>query len=221
MPPEPDISAIIRDEDLRMRVREVLGGPGASSRLLHFLRHPLTGLIVGFLLTAGAGTFITHYYQAHEEDAKLRSELREARRSDATKLFEEVGRLADARYFALGRFHQAVDRKYSDREQRLRDSSYAAITEEWGQTFRTRYALVCRYFGVNAARALKEIDAHFDSARNQWKEDAALGYPEQAKLNDELYGYSLELAQLLRTNRLVEDDAVGNDCEKERAPTME
>jgi len=221
------LAELIRDEVLREKIRDALRDP-TPSRWRSALRHPLTNLAVGFLLTVVAGSWINHLYQASEEEAQHRAqadedttrrhaELREARRADATKLFDTLGTISDARFFALSRFHQAVDR-YSKKEQHLRDSAYVVATEQWQRTFRTHYALVCRYFGVKRAHELNWIRGQFDYARNAWKDDPRAGYQVQADLSDTLYRFSLRLAQMLRTNELVEDDAIGEQCDRDPAP---
>jgi hypothetical protein len=204
------IDDMIRDEALRQRIRETLGEPARPSGWSRLLKHPISSLLLGFALTGLVGTWLSSSYQERAEENKRLAERREARRTAATEVFRDLGRVLDARLYAMERLHQSVSRRYAD--QRSRDSVYSRLSEEWYATLPTRTALVCRYFGVEPARQLNAIAGQFSAARTTFKADQQQGIDATGRLRYRIYQLELSLVDVLQRGRLVEDDSATTNC---------
>lgn len=102
-----------------------------ASRRPGLLRHPLTNVVVGFLLTGVIGVVLAGRIQKNAEEASRQAEVREARRVAALSVADTVGLLLNRTYYLFGEYWDAVARKASAQEANSRralfDSARAAF----------------------------------------------------------------------------------------------
>lgn len=103
------------------------------------------------LITAVCGAGLAALFHNIADSNQRDSEVREARRTAATKVLESVGHLADARLFAVGQFYTALRPPASPDTLELR-KLYEKSVQEWNSSLYTNTALMCRYYRVDLAR---------------------------------------------------------------------
>jgi hypothetical protein len=223
----------ISDEDLRQRIREVLGDPRPKSWLSKCMSHSLTALVVGFALTTVAGTCIANDYQTRAEQQKRDAERREARRAAAMTTFQEVGRLMDRRLFWTAQLYDAVRTDQSDtapqRRRRLL-GKYAEARDAWRESFLTNAASVCRHFGVAPGRIFADSIAGLFSRFGRGATElaaeagrnprAVIGRAEYFPLYDSLrtriFEFNLELVDMIKSDSAM--GGSGTDACRNVAP---
>lgn len=93
------MSMLITDEVLRTRIAQLVEQPNAP-----WLRHPLTAIVVGFVLTGIIGAHVARRIQERQDQSKQAAErrmetqkqledIREARRSAAALVFDSISTL--------------------------------------------------------------------------------------------------------------------------------
>src|SRR5918999_3754216 len=106
-------------------------------------------LVIGFILTTVVGGALGYFFQTRSWRNQRESELREAERSAAIKVFEEVSTLLDKRQYRLGqmRYHLSkVD--WSNGIDRHLDA-YRDVVAAWNERLNRNLALTEGYFGMD------------------------------------------------------------------------
>jgi hypothetical protein len=151
----PDPTGTIDDELIRERARQLFGEK-RGSKVSAFLRHPLTALVLGFLLTGVLGKI----FQVELEKAQRDGEVRDARRSIALQVADSVGLRLNRLYYDAGRYYDALREHTGDstnlvvQARRQRFDSTRALFEA---TEYVEAALVCNNFGDSLQREFRTV----------------------------------------------------------------
>jgi hypothetical protein len=115
-----ELDPIITDETLRQRIRQLVETPKSdkTTRVAQTLRHPLTGLVFGFLLTGVVGSIVAAGVQQRADKARFDQEIREARRASALTTVDTVGFLLNRTYYLFGEYWDAIKRRDLPRTER-------------------------------------------------------------------------------------------------------
>lgn len=151
----PEPAPTIDDELIRQRARQLFG-ERQHSKVSSFLRHPLTALVLGFLLTGGLGVLI----QYELDKSRKAAEQRESRRIAALSVVDSVGLRLNRLFYDAGRYYDALREHPADtahilvlaRQQKF--DSTRALFEAYEYVDAAR---VCNSFGDGAQRAFRTI----------------------------------------------------------------
>jgi hypothetical protein len=115
-----ELDPIITDETLRQRIRQLVETPKSdkTTRVAQTLRHPLTGLVFGFLLTGVVGSIVAAGFQQRADKDRFDQEIREARRASALTTVDTVGFLLNRTYYLFGEYWDAIKRRDLPRTER-------------------------------------------------------------------------------------------------------
>jgi len=110
--------------------------------------HQLFLLAVGFILTTILGGILGNYFQ--NKSWKHQNEIRliNAERDAATRLFDELSRMIDKRYYEMRQLaYKLTFKQISDVEEQM--DKYREILSTWNGSLNRNRALTRRYFGNN------------------------------------------------------------------------
>jgi len=97
------------------------------------LDHPLSAVIVGFLLTGLVGTWLTNYYSQKQKSL----EERRQEYQDSTKAVQEISKLIYTRYTRAMMLKSALSRKADIAEIKERKRLYDDVFVEWNSNLQS------------------------------------------------------------------------------------
>ena len=151
----PDPSHVIDDELIRQRTRQLFGEK-QQSKFSGFLRHPLTALVLGFILTGLLGALI----QYQVDKSRRAAEQRELRRTAALSVVDSVALRLNRLYYDAGRYYEAI-RQHPGNTAHINVLARQAQFDSSRTTFETHEyvdaARVCNSFGDAAQRAFRTV----------------------------------------------------------------
>lgn len=118
---------LISDELIRERIRRMLPAAAQASRLSGILGHPLTSVIVGFMLTGVIGWGLTTGYAEHQRTLADR----QAQYDGSNKAIQDVARLIYHRYACATMLLSSLRREAPLDELRMRKGEYDTTVVEW------------------------------------------------------------------------------------------
>ncbi len=106
-------------------------------------------LVIGFILTTVVGGALGYFFQTRSWRNQRESELREAERAAAIRVFEEVSTLLDKRQYRLGQMRYQLSKVdgSSGIEQHL--DAYRDVVAVWNERLNRNLALTEGYFGMD------------------------------------------------------------------------
>lgn len=116
-------------------------------------------LIIGFILTAGVGNWITSEFQKRQFDYEHRTQIREAETVAATKNFEEVSKLMDERIYRMEKLNWELEDNTDVKKIDIQMDAYRESLYNWNDNRNRNMALLDRYFGEKEAKYFDE-DIH-------------------------------------------------------------
>ncbi len=133
-----NIENIIKDEELRLRIRQIIPEQ-KQSKFEKLTRHPLTTLIIGFLLTWGIGGMLTEQLKLNnlENDRKLAAI--NAKRENGKLAITKITNLMYNRYTASTLLASALKRKASPEELKERKKNMMMFILIGTQIFKSLY----------------------------------------------------------------------------------
>lgn len=151
------------------------------------------------------GGAISFGFQALADTNHRAAELRDARRVAATGLFQEVGRLMDARFYFLA--NRPTDPARSPRWRATLDS----LNELWHERIPTNAAIMCHYFGDSFASDLVMVSSQFNDMESSAPENFNR-LTETTRHN--IYLLELKLADQLRKGDIFEGNPSVRGCDQ-------
>jgi hypothetical protein len=152
-------------------------------------------------------------------DRERSAQEREARRTAATSVFQEVGRLMDTRYYRMLRLQQSLDRRSSDSTEWQVD--YDSLTQLWHERLPTNVAVLCHYLGNARARELMDISIGLSRLRGAYKGHQPVDSLREA-VRRRIFRFELAVADQLRAGEVFEKKRVVvegcSDLEPNRGP---
>lgn len=198
------------------------------------IRFEYIKILLNFILTTVIGGVITYAYLSHQERLEGQEQrsleelkLKEQRRSEATKVFEELSRLMDTRLYKWRQVAWAIEDGKPAGDVFKRYEDYRQTLFEWSFNINRNRALVCRYFGADAGRVFEvEIMPGFNDLQAQLSEtlrtresppplkiERVDGFNQLADpLNNTIYDFNNRLAELIRSGEIGSKDP-GKACD--------
>jgi hypothetical protein len=121
--PKELVGRIVDDEVLRARIRKIADEPAPPSKWKAFSTSPLTGIVLGFVLTGILGASLTYWYNTKQADL-IYQRAEEDRKTDHFR--EDLKRQSDREYNELQKARDAEN----NRLQKERDAVLAAQQQE-------------------------------------------------------------------------------------------
>jgi hypothetical protein len=171
---------------------------------------PVGREILSLALGAAIGGAVSYGFQVGAADREREAELREARRTAATQVFQEVGRLMDARFYRLVRLGQAVERHSTDSTHW--QAGYDSLTQLWHERLPTNVAVFCHYLGSRRAGELREVSVGLSELRRRIKDNAAGKKRLAEAVRQQIFVLELEVADQLRKGEIFETDVDTQGC---------
>ena len=171
---------------------------------------PLGREILSLVLGAMIGGAVSYGFQVGAADRQREAAQRDARRTAATQVFQEVGRLMDARYYRLLRLEQSLGRRSADSAHW--QQGYDSLTQLWHERLPTNVAVLCHYLGGQRASELREISAGLSRLRTAFKADQALGDSIAEAVRRRIFGFELAVADQLREGEIFEGEVSARGC---------
>lgn len=182
--------------------------------------HDLVLLLIGFLLTAVAGAYIQHRFEA----ANARAESVDAQRVLATRVYEDVSTLIDRRSHHLLALSAMLRGGAPDSLVQREYRTYLQVYQEWESSINRNRAMVCRFFGYWPDSRFMRLSNDFDkldAAIVPWT-DLKQITPQQVErihtgvvsMQRAIFPFNNEMAEAIRTGR-IGDAAAGErarDC---------
>jgi hypothetical protein len=129
-PSREQIIKVSDDELIRRIVRDHLGGE-KKSFLADLLRHPLTSIVIGFILTGVLGTYLTQQIASDREDTIRRAEAKRVKVEAALSSTQEFSRLIYERQGRATLLLAALHRSANHDELRERKIAYDKSFIDW------------------------------------------------------------------------------------------
>jgi hypothetical protein len=147
-------------------------------------------------------------------DRQRAADQRDARRTAATQVFQEVGRLMDARFYRIMRLEQSLGRRSADTNYWQR--GYDSLTQLWHERLPTNVAVVCHYLGNKRATELRDISLGLSGLRIAFKGSQPLSDSIAEAVRSRIFVFELHVADQLRKGDVfegeVEDEVAAEDC---------
>jgi hypothetical protein len=106
-------------------------------------------LVIGFILTTVVGGALGYFFQTRSWRNQRESELREAERAAATRVFEEVSMLLDKRQYRLGQMRYQLSKVDSSNRIERHLDAYRDVLAAWNERLNRNLALTEGYFGMD------------------------------------------------------------------------
>lgn len=151
------------------------------------------------------GGAISFGFQLLADTNHRAAELRDARRVAATNLFQEVGRLMDARFYFLAN-------RPTDPARSLQwHASLDSLNDLWHERIPTNSAIMCHYFGDSYASDLVTISSQFSDMENATSDN----FSRLAETTrHSIYLLELKLADQLRQGDILEGSPSVGGCDE-------
>lgn len=171
---------------------------------------PLGREILSLALGAVIGSAVSYGFQIGAADRQREAEQRDARRTAATQVFQEVGRLMDARYYRLLRLEQSLRRVSPDSIHW--QQGYDSLTQLWHERLPTNVAVLCHYLGGRRAGELREISLGLSRLRSAFKKPEASSDSIAETVRRLIFGFELAVADQLREGEIFETEVRTQGC---------
>lgn len=173
-------------------------------------------LIIGFVLTAGVGNWITSEFQKRQFDYEHRTQMQESETIAATKTFEDVSKLMDERIYRMEKLNWELKDNKDLKKIDTQMEAYRESLYNWNDNRNRNVALINRYFGEKES---KYFDADIHSAIKdtgkllenyyympRWQRKEEMGWEIDGKMGD-LENKSRELN--INMLKLIQKQEVG------------
>lgn len=167
---------------------------------------PVGRQVRSLALAALVGGLVSFGFQAVSDSQKRASERRESQRTAATQLFQEIGRLMDARYY-----HLANGAAASPAEAARWQAAVDSLGDLWHERIPTDVALMCHYFGDSLATQLLSVSRGF-SAMELAPQNAEARAAAAESVRTRIFSLELELADRLRQEEIIDRDLPTAGC---------
>ncbi len=144
---------LVQDELIRSELRLLLDRDKKRGFFPRFLRHPLTSIFVGFVLTAVLGSALSHFYSLQQEIYRREQKAFDER----INAIEQFSRLVYRRYTIASMLESAFHRYTPLEEMRSRKATYDEIFLEWGSEFQAQMLGIRQ---VMSAVRFSEFESH-------------------------------------------------------------
>ncbi|GAB4021339.1 hypothetical protein [Spirosoma koreense] len=124
------LNRLIRDEELRRRVRKIVEEP-KQSRWEKWSAHPITLLLLGFLLTWGVGDILTNSIKRGELETQKRLEQIKAKQESGLAAVTKISELMYERYTTASFLASSLKRKAGLEEIKQRKNLYDEAYMKW------------------------------------------------------------------------------------------
>jgi hypothetical protein len=106
-------------------------------------------LVIGFILTTVVGGALGYFFQTRSWRNQRESELREAERAAAIRVFEEVSMLLDRRQYRLAQMRYQLGKADSSNGIEPHLAAYREVVAAWNERLNRNLALTEGYFGMD------------------------------------------------------------------------
>jgi hypothetical protein len=106
-------------------------------------------LVIGFILTTVVGGALGYFFQTRSWRNQRESELREAERAAAIKVFEEVSMLLDRRQYRLAQMRYQLGKADTSSGLEPYLDAYREVVAAWNERLNRNLALTEGYFGMD------------------------------------------------------------------------
>jgi hypothetical protein len=167
-------------------------------------------LLVGFVLTTVAGTFLGYWFQSRAWRRQEHARLSQAEREAAKAFFEDLSRVFDRRLHRMRELDAWLGRARAADEVERSLARYREAVDEWNDNLNRMLALAQRYFGqelrdnlenVLMARfveAGKRLEEHVREYRNAGESLSASLTSDLDSLANEVYFLNVQLIEAIQ-----------------------